>query len=122
MKTEAAKRPADLRQVPADQWPGGAHANPRRIEVWLSRDYLVQVFDEGNGLRISVNRAILRPDGRWEDGIPWDDLQGIKRAIGLGDHWAIEVYPADKDLVDDANMRHLWVLGEAPEFAWRRSP
>jgi hypothetical protein len=33
--------------------------------------------------------------------------------------WAVEIYPADGDVVAVANMRHLWLLPEAPAFAWR---
>lgn len=121
MKTEAARRPVTLTRVHPEHWPIRSDPDPRRLEVWLSRDYLVQVFLEAHAaLRISVSRTAIRPDGRWEDGITWDALQEIKRAIGLGDRWAVEVYPADSALVNDANMRHLWVLFEAPEFAWRR--
>ena len=32
----------------------------------------------------------------------------------------MEVYPRTADLVNVANMRHLWVLPELLPFAWRK--
>lgn len=91
------------------------------VEVWASRDWLVQVFAEPVGERITVNRTTLAPRrDRWADGITWDELQTIKREIGRGDRWALEVYPADEHVIDVANMRHLFVVDEPPAFAWRR--
>jgi len=79
------------------------------------------VIDEGElGVRLTVNRTAMRPDGEWEDGITWDELQAIKREIGYGDYYAIEVYPKDADLVDLANMRHLWVPAEDLPYGWFR--
>jgi hypothetical protein len=51
----------------------------------------------------------------------FDELQAIKSAVGYGDSCAVEIYPEDSDLVNDANMRHLWVLQERPAFAWKKS-
>lgn len=89
-------------------------------EVWRSRDFLVQLFREPSGVRMSVNRTHM-PNGKdWAEGISWDDLQRLKYEIGRGDLWAVELYPADEHVVDDANMRHLWLLGEPPSFGWRQ--
>lgn len=33
---------------------------------------------------------------------------------------AVEIYPAERDIVNVANMRHLWVLPERLPFGWRR--
>lgn len=46
------------------------------------------------------------PNGR----LLWHELQWIKDRIVGFDRVAVEVYPAAVDLVDDANMFHLWVL------------
>ena len=59
--------------------------------------------------------------GRWKDGISWDALQEIKSAVGYGDRDAVEIFPAQKDLVNVANMRHLWIVPESIPFAWRRN-
>jgi hypothetical protein len=100
-------------------WPKG-HEDPKRVKVWVGGGYLVQAFDEAGGVvRLTVNSA--KNDGRnWADRIPWDDLQAIKSACGYGDRDAVEVYPPTRDVVNVANMRHLWVLSDPLPFAWRR--
>ncbi len=40
----------------------------------------------------------------------WSDMQRIKNEIVGKDRVAVEVYPPESDLVDQANMYHLWVL------------
>lgn len=67
---------------------------------------------------MSVCRTSMR-QGRWVDGISWDDLQRLKREAGYGESDAVEVYPADSDVVNVANMRHLWILETPIRFAWR---
>lgn len=90
----------------------------RPVEVWASRDFLVQVFDDGPAVRITVNRTTLDGRGRWRDGITWDELHEIKTTIGRGDRWAVEVFPPVEHLVDVANMRHLFLLDDRPAFGW----
>lgn len=80
--------------------------------VWRSKGFLVQSFIENGCVRLSINRTKLRNDGLWEDGITWDELMECKRQVGMGERYAVEVYPRDRDIVLKANMRHLWVLQE----------
>ena len=99
-------------------WP---QENPdeHRIEVWRSRYFLAQLFSESEGLmRLSVNRVSMGADGRWKEGITWDELMEVKRQIGLGSIYGVEVYPRDQDIVDEANMRHLWLLAEPLPIGW----
>ena len=42
----------------------------------------------------------------------WQDLQRIKNELCGVDRTAVEVFPAETDLVDAANIYHLWVLPE----------
>ena len=122
LERDNAKRPEKLTAVPLEQWPGGETWG-YRTAVYLSRKYLVQVFNEGNGVqRISANRTTARPDGRWDDGLTWDELQDIKRQIGMGAQYAIEVYPGEDNVVNVANMRHLWVLKEPLSIGWNKPP
>jgi hypothetical protein len=72
-------------------------------------------------VRLSVCRTSLAGD-RWQDGITWDELQRLKRECGYGDADAIEVFPADTDVVNVANMRHLWVMADPIACAWRKTP
>ena len=89
-------------------------------EVWRSKSFLVQVFKEADGVtRLSVIRTAVRVDGDWADGISWDDLQRLKSECGRGSLDAVEVYPADGEVVNVANMRHLWVLPVRLSFAWK---
>lgn len=107
-----------MRELPRDQWPD---QNAPQLRVLRSRDFLVQEFSaEAPALvRLSVCRTTLRGD-RWQDGITWDDLQRLKRECGYGDADAIEIFPADVDIVNVANMRHLWVMNGFIACAWRK--
>lgn len=104
-------------RVPKGQWP----STPKGLkEVFLSSSFLVQIYDENGTIRLSVNRTGF--DGeRWHDGISWDELQAIKNAIGFADHCAVEIYPPANNVVNVANIRHLWVLDEPPAFMWGRN-
>lgn len=106
-------------KVARDQWPE-RWWDPKRLDVWLSPEYLVQVFDADRGyLRITVNRTDRkRQSAEWADKISWDDLWLIKSIIGYGASCAVEVYPAEDDLVNVANMRHLWILPEGVKAGW----
>lgn len=105
-------------RLPRDQWP---YEPAGLAEVWRSKEFLVQIYDEGGGVeRMSVCRT--RRDGdRWADQIAWDELQRLKREVGRGDRDAFEIYPADIDVVNVANMRHLWLPVTPIGLAWRRA-
>lgn len=111
-----AKQPDALQSVPREQWP--SNIPDRLVKVFRSREYLVQVFQEGAFGRLSISRTMLVGD-RWRDGISWDDLQRLKREAGFGDYDAVEVFPRDHDIVNVANMRHLWIMPTLLPFAWR---
>lgn len=46
-----------------------------------------------------------------EGDITWDELAAIKTYVWGAEARAIEVYPADANIVNNACMRHLWRLG-----------
>lgn len=98
--------------------------NPMPIEVWRSRRFLVQVFAVRPTItRLSINRIEIEAESnRWEQGISWEELQRIKREVGFGEYDAVEIFPADKDIVNVANMRHLWVLQESLDYKWSNTP
>lgn len=115
-----AKLPERLQEIPHHEWPANAPMSIMR--VFRSRDYLVQEYREPNPLvisRLSICRTSISGN-RWKDGITWDELQRIKNECGYGNIDAIEIYPADNDVVNVANMRHLWVLDAPIPFAWRK--
>ena len=93
------------------------------INVWLSNDYLAVLYEQRiNGMRrLTVNRTRRDRSKRpgqgtdWRDGITWDKLQRVKNECLGEDTWCVEVYPAESDLVNVNNMRHLWVRDGPPE-------
>lgn len=93
--------------------------NTKIIKVLRDNKYLVQIASENGTTRITVNRVEIDDNGDWLQGISWDDLMTIKRLVGYGDFDAVEVYPRDKDIVNVANMRHLFILNESLDFIWR---
>ena len=90
------------------------------IEVWVSATYFVQVFQVSPGVeRITVQSDRFGRD--FIDGISWAGLQDIKREVGRGGRFAVEVYPRDADVVGDHGRRHLWVLDQPPAgVGWTR--
>jgi hypothetical protein len=123
MQAENKKWPSHLVEVPRHDWPEippGLDSTKRRIAVWRSNRLLVQVIAEPEDvMRLSINRTDLDGAGGWKEGFSWDELQAIKDACGFVDRDAVEVFPARGDLVNVANIRHLWVLPYRLPFAWR---
>ena len=118
LKADNKKRPERLMAVPRNDWPEN-RSSEEMIGLYVSRFFLVQVFQEPRGvLRFSVNRTEMGEDGRWKADISWDELQEVKRQAGYGDRFAVEIFPRDRDIVDVANMRHLWLLSEPLLFGW----
>ena len=113
--------PERLRQIPRDQWPPSSlPTSAQPAEAWRSREFLLQVVREENGVeRLSVCRT-SHNGSSWEENISWDDLQRLKTECGRGERMAVEIFPPDHDVVNVANMRHLWVLPDSLPFAWRR--
>jgi hypothetical protein len=90
------------------------------IKAFRSREFLVQIYDIDGMIRISVNRTAINDDGTWVEGISWDSLQKIKSMVGYGDKEAVEVFPKDKDVVNVANIRHLFIMETELPFIWRK--
>jgi hypothetical protein len=111
-------------ELPMEMWPDmdGRQVTVARVAVWRSREFLVQAIMEPGMLRLSVNRTELDATGNWKDGITWDEMQAIKSAVGYGDRDAVEAYPKNVDVVNVANIRHLWILPnhEALPVFWRK--
>lgn len=99
-------QPDTLTPIPPSEWK----SHPKNIlNVWRSRQYFVQLYRDDAALRITINRTELKAGTNWKDNIPFEDLMRIKREIGYGDTQAIEIYPPDAEVVNVANMRHLWI-------------
>ena len=92
-------------------------------EAWVDDKnlFLVQRFS-GKCERLTINRQSytkFREKIVWDEGITWDELQEIKDSLGYQDKWMVEVHPPKKHIVNDANMRHLWLLDKDPKYGWR---
>lgn len=121
MEVENRSYPANrFVEVPREDWPMNPPA--RLVRALRSRFFSVQVYREDDGvMRLSIHRnAYDRRQGRWKDGISWDDLQHIKTLVGYGDRAAVEVYPPLAYEVNVANIRHLFIFPEPPAFMWRK--
>lgn len=79
----------------------------------LNLVYSVQFFERESEWGC-IDHLLLR---RHDQGLifPWADLQRIKDELLGPERVAVEVFPPQSQLVDDANCRHLWVL--PPAFA-----
>ena len=110
--------PTHLVEIKKEEWPNDENKN--RFKVFRSRRFFVQVFKEDDVIRLSVCRTEINPDGNWKDNITWEDLQQLKRQAGFGNHYAVEVYPRDCDIVNVANMRHIWVLEKPLDIGWNK--
>lgn len=124
LRDENKKWAHELRELDREDFPPIAQLYPDKAprRIWRSREFLVQLFvDRPSGMnRLSVNRTEIFGDGKWKDGITWDDLQRLKREAGFGAMQAIEFYPPDEDIVYDANIRHLWLMDQPLSFAWTK--
>lgn len=99
----------------------GPHPNPHYIGSYRSKNFLVQIFDEPNATRLSINRTTLARGGdHWDEDITWDELQEIKKQCGFGDRCAVEVFPPEGKVVNVANMRHLFILDQEPNYMWSK--
>jgi hypothetical protein len=81
-----------------------------------------------NKLYAVMMRTITTPRGcithlairsYWGDDVPWSAKQRIKNELIGTERHAVEVFPAESQLIDHANMYHLWVYGEdyVPPFS-----
>jgi len=116
----AARANKTLQKVPENEWPEDLLTwDKRPKEAWLSRDYLVQIYEhpDESAIRLTVCRTRMH-NGRWVDGLDWDELQAIKNAVGFADKWLVEVFPPEDQVVNIQNMRHLFVLDEPPDYGW----
>lgn len=112
------------------EFPAGVTDKMTKKPFKLMRNegFVAQLYRESHGaVRISVNRSeviALNAQGGpiWGADISWEELQSIKSKLGYGHRDAVEVYPKDEDVVNVANMRHLFVLPADQDlpFIWRK--
>jgi hypothetical protein len=113
-----------LLPLPKESWPEDLVGDGRDA-AWLSKDFMVQQFAPKRGwIRLTISRTELGDDGHWNDAITWEELMQVKRECGFADRDAVEAFPKDRDVINVANMRHLWVPPihgkDYVPFIWRR--
>jgi len=82
-----------------------------------SQTYSAQVGQTSTRFGFVDHLRVQRHDQR--DGIGWDVLQRIKQDVLGADVLAIEFYPPTDEVVNDLNLRHLWVVPEALDGYFR---
>lgn len=74
------------------------------IGAWSNDKIVVGAFKDGDSIRLDIANKDL-------SGVfSWEDLQEIKSQCGYGNYDAVEYYPADIDVINTANIRHLYVF------------
>lgn len=125
LKEQNRRYTADLDPIPREEWSAiAASMNPRPEAVWRSAYFLVMLFQDRGWTRLSVCRTQvtgldLGGGPLWRDNITWDELMQCKAGAGFRGDWAVEVYPPEDEVVNVANMRHLWIIPE-PKYGWKR--
>lgn len=76
------------------------------IGVWQDADFYVAAFQEPLAIRLDVVRHDLA------DGVTWDQLRAVKVGCGFGDFDAVEFFPAERDVLNTGNVRHLYIFTE----------
>lgn len=84
---------------------------------WADEDYFAALYVFQGVARLSIGRADAS-----ETPFSWEELQRIKTECGFGEVDAVEVYPQDRDVVNTANIRHLYLMPTPLSFAMRHQP
>lgn len=100
----------------AAAYPDGMHEQLARIEVWANDIYEATVEIAKDGWAYITLKRFDRRAVR-----DWRHLQSIKNEICGAERTAIEIFPPESQLVDEANQYHLYVLprGEGLPMAQR---
>lgn len=121
LRAENAKWPATLAVVEDTLIDDPMGSSSVRVRTLRSKGFLVQVFLEPLAVvRLSINRTAIDRNGNWIDGITWEEIQKLKREAGYAELEAVEVFPPDSEIVNVANIRHIWILPKPMPFSWRK--
>ncbi|MDW9699067.1 hypothetical protein GOC88_16570 [Sinorhizobium medicae] len=95
--------------------PGGSGWCKEVREAWANNIYVVLIrpFVDENGEEI-IHLAI-RTASNLEP--PWRDMQRIKNEICGAEATAVQVMPPQSELIDEADMYHMWVLSSPLTFS-----
>ena len=107
-----ASYPDTLEVVPENDPNLPYSSHPQDIEhIYRSKKYTVIVWNVPAGKKLSISRNEWDSHtGRYKDQITWDEIMEIKRQVGFGEQNAVEFYPPDSEVINIANVRHIWIL------------
>ena len=86
------------------------HQQNFRYESYLNNRYSVQISDEATDWGLVVHLWIQRHDGDMVRS--WADMQRIKNELVGQNRVGVEVFPPVEELIDQANIAHIWVMPE----------
>jgi len=110
----------EWRKTPLPTGIPNGHGWCREVrEAWANNLYavLIRPFADTNGEEV-IHLAI-RTISQLEP--PWRDMQRIKSEICGEESTAVSVMPPASELVDDADMYHVWVLSSRLPFSLARA-
>lgn len=98
------------------------HPSPKQLNYgtgWVRQ--LERTYRKGNDFVVMTrtvdtewgevtHATISTPNGR---DITWAEKQSIKNEIFGNETQAIEIFPKESELVDEADMYHIWILPES---------
>jgi hypothetical protein len=85
-------------------------------EVWVNDEYQCFVkYLEPRGKGGTISLSIKRNDKR--PAHDWRELQAIKNEVAGWEREAVEIYPAESRLVDEADQSWLWVMPAGERIA-----
>lgn len=90
---------------------GGGQWTSEITTVYRNRVFSVLMRDAGNGVTHYAVSSLS------EERPTWWEMQRIKNDLSGPEATAIEVYPPTSEVVDGANMFHIWVLPERLPFS-----
>lgn len=80
-------------------------------QAWRNKVFAVLVRPEANGIKHLAVSSLTGTRPTW-----WE-MQRIKNEIAGEPATAVEVYPPQSEIVDGADMFHLWVMPSALPFS-----
>lgn len=86
-------------------------------DCFVNNRYSVQVSLLATDIGLITHLWIRAHDGTMPRA--WRDLQRIKNELVGPERLAVEVFPPESELVDSANMAHLWVYPEGYALPFR---
>lgn len=91
----------------------------------MRQDYPDPIEMEVMGFGVMVDDTLGHLVVAHDGTITWDQLQAIKNLVWGQDARAVEVYPVQTEVINNAPLRHLWRLGPddfCPDLLGRAEP